>query len=783
MKYFILLSLFLMAMPSIKAQSWGRLERPAWIAVPNTLPHDYGVYYFRKDIMLDVVPQSFPVNVSGDNRYKLFINNKIVSIGPARSDIQHWNYETLDLSPYLHQGSNIIAALVWNDGLQKPEANMSYRTGFYMKGLTDDSQIVNTDESWSCIQDTAYLPLSQHVSGYYAAGPGEIVDMNKKLTHWNKDDCNISKWQKAQVIAAPQLYGASGNFGVYQGWMLMPSTLPQPELKLQRLAAIREAKGVKVPKGLLKGEASLEIPANTHVELLLDQRELTNAYLTLLFGKGKNSKISIGYAESLYDGNMLKNNRNEIEGKHFIGRKDSIIANGEEHQNFTTMSWRTYRYIQLKINTGNEPLSLDDIYGVFTGYPFKLKAELTTSDTLLRQIFDIGWRTARLCAVETYMDCPFYEQLQYLGDTRIQSLISLFNSGDDRLVKRFYDLADWSRNAEGTTQSRYPSTLAQYIQPYALHYIYSLHDYLMYGSDMEFLKNKLMGTRAILDYFHHYQTSDGRVVNLPGWNFTDWVNDNPHWTAGMAKPGFDGSNCIMDLQLLYAYQMAADLEATLGMKEYAELYKKRAELLSMTIREKYWNQNRGLFSDVAGEEVFSQHCNALAILTDLVKDEEALAIAKQLEKDETLAKCSIYFRFYLHQAMAHAGLGNHYLSWLDKWEENIKMGLTTWAEISEVAESRSDCHAWGASPNIELFRVLLGIDSAAPAFKRVKIEPHLGNIKSIAGKVPHPQGFISVNYQIKKGKLNARIETPIAGSFKWKDKEYELKIGINTFIL
>ena len=27
--------------------------------------------------------------------------------------------------------------------------------------------------------------------------------------------------------------------------------------------------------------------------------------------------------------------------------------------------------------------------------------------------------------------------------------------------------------------------------------------------------------------------------------------------------------------------------------------------------------------------------------------------------------------------------------------ENIKMGMTTWAEISEISNARSDCHAWG----------------------------------------------------------------------------------------
>ncbi|MFM6914795.1 MAG: alpha-L-rhamnosidase C-terminal domain-containing protein, partial [Aquirufa sp.] len=77
----------------------------------------------------------------------------------------------------------------------------------------------------------------------------------------------------------------------------------------------------------------------------------------------------------------------------------------------------------------------------------------------------------------------------------------------------------------------------------------------------------------------------------------------------------------------------------------------------------------------------------------------------------------------------------------------IDMGLTTWAETSDISTSRSDCHAWGASPNIEFFRIVLGVDSDAPAFAKVKIEPHLGELKEVEGVVPHPQGEIQVQYK------------------------------------
>ncbi|MFM9653679.1 hypothetical protein ACKI1S_47470, partial [Streptomyces galilaeus] len=79
---------------------------------------------------------------------------------------------------------------------------------------------------------------------------------------------------------------------------------------------------------------------------------------------------------------------------------------------------------------------------------------------------------------------------------------------------------------------------------------------------------------------------------------------------------------------------------------------------------------------------------------------------------------------------------------LHPWREMLNLGLTTWPETAQ--DARSDCHAWSASPNFEIFRTVLGIDSAAPQFARVRIRPFLGELKEASGSIPHPAGDISV---------------------------------------
>jgi hypothetical protein len=217
-------------------------------------------------------------------------------------------------------------------------------------------------------------------------------------------------------------------------------------------------------------------------------------------------------------------------------------------------------------------LIIEDIYGTFTGYPFKKNALVETGDPTHTQMLDIGWRTARLCAFETYMDCPYYEQLQYIGDARIQALVSLYNSGDDRLVKNVIRLADQSRIAEGITLSRYPTDLHQQIPTFSLWWIGILHDYWMYGRDTSFIADKLPGSRQVLTFFNRYQQPDGSLKDVPYWNFTDWVTDK-EWTYGMPPVGKNGESAVLDLQLLWSYKLAAEMEAKMGLQDLAKLYR------------------------------------------------------------------------------------------------------------------------------------------------------------------------------------------------------------------
>ncbi len=267
---------------TILQQQW----KASWIAVQNEQPNAYGVYLYRKSIDLSSKPSSFVIHVCADNRYKLFVNEKLISVGPARGDLTHWNFETVDLAPFLQTGKNIIASKVWNEAEWRPEAQLSLRSGFIVQGAANAEQVINTDTSWKCIRDSSYMPIKISLPAYYVAGPGEQINMNTHIRNWQSNNYNDSAWKTAQVIFAASPKNIKGPYGTPEGWLLVPSGIPQMEFTEQRMLQLRKAAGVVVPSSFPAKKTAITIPANSTATLLLDQTFLTNAYPTLIFSGG-----------------------------------------------------------------------------------------------------------------------------------------------------------------------------------------------------------------------------------------------------------------------------------------------------------------------------------------------------------------------------------------------------------------------------------------------------------------------------------------------------------------
>lgn len=763
--------------PDLLNQAW-----PAsWIAHPTASACDYGVYHFRKSFNLETRPAAFVIHVSADNRYRLFVNGTPVCFGPARGDLFHWRFETVDIAPFLKPGKNVVAAVVWNFGLLRPWAQVSLRTGLIVQGDSASEQIVNTDRSWKAIQDEAYSPTTtapRPVNTFMVVGPGDCLDGNRYPWGWQEVGADETRWQQVQVLSPGFPHGV----GTDVDWWLVPRTIPMMEEVLQRISTVRTTQGVEVSPDFLRGGAPLTVPANTKAVVLFDQSFETNAYPQLQVSGGKGSTIRLIYSEALIDQKGEKGNRDEVAGREMLGTSDVFIPDGGANRRFTTLWFRTYRYIEMTIETAAEPLTVHDFYGNFTGYPFRERGSFACDDAPLSKIWTVGWRTARLCAYETYFDCPYYEQMQYVGDTRIQSLISLYVAGDDRLMRNAIALFDHSRISEGLTQSRVPSSRPQIIPPFSLFWIDMVHDYWMHRDDPAFVEARLIGVQTILDWFeHHLDARTGMLGGLPYWNFVDWPDEWP-WDNNLHRGGqpdgaAEGGSSIVTLQLVCSLTDAADLFDAFGRKIVADHYRELARKLNAATRRRCWDESRRLFADTPARKAFSQHANVMAVLSGCVEGEEARALMERVNTEKGLTQCTLYFRFYLLRAMKAVGLGDEYVSMLQPWYEMLARGLTTFAERPDP--TRSDCHAWSASPNYEFLATVCGIEPGSPGFKTVRIEPHLGYLKHVQGTVPYPAGDITVSFTRTEKGIDGEVTLPagLSGDLRWQRRTVALHPG------
>jgi len=763
--------------PRLLNSAW----KAEWISHPTESVIDYGVFHFRKAFELKAQPSEFIVHVSADNRYRLFVNGVPVCFGPERADLEHWHFESIDLAPFLKPGKNVIAAVVWNFGELKPWAQFSIKTAFILQGNGAGEEIVNTDKTWKVIKDAAYSPApasSKETSGQFVVvGPCDKVEARLYPWNWEKPDFNDSSWLTPRTLDTPHARGV----GTDINWELTPRRIPMMEQHHQQFSAVRRTSGTAVPDGFLAEKAAWTIPANTKVTVLLDQGNLTTGYPELLVSGGKGSSVRLIYAESLFDSKGSKGNRNEVEGKQILGYSDYFLPDGNQSRVFRPLWFRTWRYLQLEIETKGESLKINNFASEFTAYPLKENAVFESDQQDLKKIWDIGWRTARLCANETYFDCPYYEQLQYIGDTRIQSLISMYVSGDDKLVRNALLNFNESIFYEGLTRSRYPSANPQIIPTFSLFWVDMVNDYWTLRDDPEFVKSFLPGIESVLSWFgQRIDPQTGLLGKVEWWNFVDWAVEwawNNETRIGGVPPGGwrDGNSSIISMQFAYALQKAAELFRNFGQPDKAEKYLNMATMITNSVYKNCWDETKGYLADTPSKAQFSMHAQIFGVLTNTIPVKDQKSFVMKFMNDNTLTQPTMYFRFYLTQALKKTGLADHYLETLGLWNEMIRKGLTTFAENPDPA--RSDCHAWSASPDYDFLATVAGIRPMTPGFKTISMEPALGKLKFIKGRMPHPAGNIIFDLKRKGDEgISGEVQLPagVTGEFVWNGKTITL---------
>jgi hypothetical protein len=534
-------------------------------------------------------------------------------------------------------------------------------------------------------------------------------------------------------------------------------------------------------QALIDGHDQVVVPANTEEFLLWDLGNYYCAYPECEVSGGAGARLNWGWAESLYlPKSAAKGQRDEFIGKTFHGMTDTFLPGGNAHQKFSTLWWRAGRWCLLSIKTGAQPLTIHRLALDESRYPYEIESRFDDDDPQLPGVIALCARGIEMCSHETYMDCPYYEQLMYDGDARLELLTTYAMTRDDRLARRAIELLDFSRQNSGFVKERYPSYLEQHSPTFSLIWALMLNDYAYWRNDPDFVRAHAIGLRSMLAQFEPYENRDGLLENLPGWPFMDWV---PDWRDGDAPDGAHGVSALNNLLYVYALQKSAEVEDYLGETLLAQRLRVKAARTAAAVRSKFWDESRGLMADDLAHTEFSEHGQCLALLTDTLGEDQARRCFAQLLSAPDLKRTTIYFSFYLMETWEKFGRGDLILNRLNFWKDLVKQGLKT--PVEEPGNTRSDCHAWGSHPLFHLHASIAGIRPASPGFRTVRIAPEPGGLPKIVSRTPHPDGFIDLNLTFPDGHCRGTVELPpsIRGGFVWHGREQKLNGGLNTINL
>lgn len=764
------------------------LDGVSWLWHPELAEGEPGTVLFRLTLNVPRV-ETIRLQVSADLCYALALDGALIGRGPDTGDVTHWAFATYEIK--LRPGRRRLEALVWwAKTPQAPEGRMSWRGGFACAGLGRARARVSTGVApWRAarLEGAAWGPKLNR--SYHVIGCSAILDLTRF------DPQRVS-WVKPAVVREPIAFHPCGI--VARGWRLEASNLPEQrhdlwrggrvrgylprwtaegELKFEREAAAAEADGWAQ---LLAGTKALRLPARAQATVLIDTDDYLCGFPLLEFSGGVGTTVRWEWAESLFDridpkldnSPGPKGNRGAVAGKIFKGFGDTWRLGGRGRRWTSAPWWRSGRYLLVSVKVGAQPLVLHALGVERTGFPLASTARFAADDASLPPIIELSERGLRSCMHDLFVDCPYYEQMMYVADTRIQMLLAYVFAGDDRLPRRGMELFDWSRDRRGYPTMRHPSTERQESATFAMIWPWMLHDYALWRDDPAWLREHLPGLRALMEALRTEEDAAGLLVNPPGWLFVDWV---PAWFAGWAPGQREGRrSALINLQYLITLQRAAELEAWIGEPERAQAHAVRAQELGNVITGKFWDEPRGLWADEEVHASFSQHAQALAVIAGLrAPDVERWADATA----RGLAGATIYFQHYLFEALGRVGRADLVLERFDMWRWLVAQGFKTPMEHPEP--SRSDCHAWGAHPVFHLHATVAGIRPAAPGFKRVRIAPQPGKMRRIESELPHPRGKITLRASFTDGKIAAEIELPpeTTGVLVWAGREEELKPG------
>ena len=676
-----------------------------WIWLGGESPAVAGM--FRKEITLAEVPQAVKAWLTADMKYRLYVNGRLVSRGPVDigrdyegGDTHRWFYDFRDLTPFFTKGTNVITAEVfrqWPIWATVSRGQPGFLFETEITGGSGGKMMVKSDTNWHSLAALQFPDAT-------------TFDAGKEPTGWRLAGFDDSAWPASREVK-----------DVWE--TLVPSEIP-PLME------------TRYPVARTEGFPENKVLTNDGSFKVVFDRVLS-AYATLQVRGGKGAELTI-----------KANNQARV-----------ILDGGELFYELPFMT-EIVPSFSVEVKHVTEPVEIEDVGANFTSQPLEYQGAFECSDEKLNQIWKVSRWAVQICLQTHHLDSPNHQEpISDPGDYLIESMVNHYAFAQPWLARQDIRKYAWLLKEEH---------YHNFHTSYSIGWLQMLMDYYDYTGDKLLVVEMSPYVHELLDTYTSWRGTNGIISEAPNYMFMDWVSIGGfecHHPPAVIGQGYLTAFYYHGLEM--ASRVAELTGDTARVRKYSEL---RGEIADAFNRE-LWVMGNGLYRDgkpfqtsvKPGKwlpadkdiETFSPHVNLLAMLYDLAPKAQQPAIVEKVLAEKPL-NTQPWFMHWVFPAIDHAGLFDQYGT----------PQMRRWQIVPETQSFREGwasgdlSHGWCSTPLVQMSARVLGVTPASPGFKTISVRPELCDLKWAKGRVPTPQGNVTVSWALGADRFTLDLTVP-----------------------
>ncbi len=429
----------------------------------------------------------------------------------------------------------------------------------------------------------------------------------------------------------------------------------------------------------------------------------------------------------------------------------TLKGNGVETWN-PRFTFHGFRYVEITGWPGKP--TLDDIEGLRMNSDLTQNGTFACSNEMFNKLHDVIQWTFLSNVFSVQSDCPAREKMGYGGD--MVATADAFSYNYDMAhfyAKTVRDFANDQQLDGGITEIAPYTGIADrgyggQSGPLGWQLAFSFLQKKLYDfyGDKRIIETQYPNFKKQMDFLQ------SKAINgIFHWDISDHEALDP-------RPEAFSAACFYYHHALLATEFAE----ILGKKEDQEKYGKLAANIKNSIVVKYHVPNTGRFDNA------TQSAQVLALYYQLLPNDAAVlqTLLDEYSRHKMHVSTGIFTTKMMFDVLREHDRNDVAYTVANQrdfpsWGNMLAGGATTlWETWAYPASAPSQNHPMFGSIDEWFYRSLLGINAAAPGFKKIVIKPSITDLTSAKGNYQSVMGLISSDWKVESGRFRISVSIP-----------------------